>query len=66
MFEQELSTYWKTVVNIIQDGLMIVDRAGTIVSVNRALEAITGYFRGDMIGSPCSALHCDICDIQCK
>ena len=63
MFEQELSTYWKTVLNTIQDGLMIVDRAGTILSVNRALEAITGYSREDLIGSPCSALHCDICDI---
>ena len=63
MFEQELSAYWETVVNTIQDGLMVVDRAGTILSVNRALEAITGYSREDMIGSPCSALHCDICDI---
>ena len=63
MFEQELSAYWETVVNTIQDGLMVVDRAGTILSVNRALEAITGYSREDLIGSPCSALHCDICDI---
>ncbi len=63
MFEQELSAYWETVLNTIQDGLMVVDRAGTILSVNRALEAITGYSREDMIGSPCSALHCDICDI---
>ena len=63
MFEQELSTYWETVLNTIQDGLMIVDRAGTILSVNRAFEAITGYSKEDMIGSPCSALHCDICDI---
>jgi len=63
MFEQELSTYWETVLNTIQDGLMIVDRAGTILSVNRAFEAITGYSRDDMIGSPCSALRCDICDI---
>jgi two-component system, NtrC family, response regulator HydG len=63
MVEQELSTYWETVLNTIQDGLMVVDRAGTILSVNRAFEAITGYSREDMIGSPCSALHCDICDI---
>ena len=63
MFEQELSNYWETVLNTIQDGLMIVDRVGTILSVNRAFEAITGYSRDDMIGSPCSALHCDICDI---
>lgn len=63
MFEQELSAYWETVVNTIQDGLMVVDRAGTILSVNRALEAITGYSKEDLIGSPCSALHCDICEI---
>jgi len=63
MFEQELSAYWETVVNTIQDGLVTVDRAGTILSVNRALEAITGYSREDLIGSPCSALHCDICEI---
>jgi two-component system response regulator HydG len=63
MFEQELSAYWETVLNTIQDGLMIVDSAGTILSINRAFESITGYSKDDMIGSPCSALHCDICDI---
>ena len=63
MFEQALNTYWKTVLDTIQDGLMIVDRAGTILSVNRAFETITGYTKDDVIGSPCSALHCDICDI---
>jgi PAS domain-containing protein len=45
MLEQELNSYWKTVVNTIQDGLMVVDRGGMIVSVNRALETITGYSR---------------------
>jgi PAS domain S-box-containing protein len=63
MFEQELNTYWETVVNTIQDGLMVVDRAGIIVSVNQALEAITGYAKKDLVGSPCSALNCDICEI---
>jgi PAS domain S-box-containing protein len=59
----DLSTHWDTVVDTIQDGLMIVDRKGTIVSVNRALEAITGYTKAELVGSPCSALHCDICQI---
>mgnify|MGYP001224241479 CR=1 FL=1 len=62
MFEQELNSYWKTVVNTIQDGLMIVDRAGMIVSVNQALEAITGYNRKELVGRPCSALNCDVCE----
>ena len=39
MFEQELSAYWETVVNTRKDGLMVVDRAGTILCVNRAIEA---------------------------
>jgi two-component system response regulator HydG len=62
MLEQEINRYWKTVVNTIQDGLMVVDRAGMIVSVNHALETITGYARKDLVGSPCSALNCNICE----
>jgi len=63
MLESELNRYWKTVVNTIQDGLMVVDRAGLIVSVNHALELITGYTRKDLVGKPCSALNCDICEV---
>jgi two-component system response regulator HydG len=63
MLERELNSYWKTVANTIQDGLMVVDRAGMIVSVNRALENITGYARKDLVGRPCSALNCDVCEI---
>ena len=63
MLEQELNSYWKTVVNTIQDGLMVVDRDGMIVSVNRALEGITGYSREDLVGRPCTALNCDVCEI---
>jgi hypothetical protein len=35
MLEQELNQYWKTVVDTIQDGIMIVDSGGTIVSANK-------------------------------
>ena len=37
MLEQELNAYRKTVVDTIQDGLMVLDKAGTIISVNKAL-----------------------------
>ncbi|MBW1992955.1 MAG: sigma 54-interacting transcriptional regulator [Deltaproteobacteria bacterium] len=63
MFEQELNSYWKIVVDTIQDGIMIVDRGGTIVSVNKAFEKITGYSRDEMLGKPCTVLNCDICEI---
>ena len=45
MFEQELNKYWKTVVDTIQDGVMIVDTEGNITSVNRAFEIITASFQ---------------------
>jgi two-component system, NtrC family, response regulator HydG len=62
MIEHELDRYWKTVVNTIRDGLMIVDERGLIVSVNDALERITGYSRSELIGNDCTVLNCDICD----
>jgi two-component system response regulator HydG len=61
MLDQELDLYWKTVVNTIQDGIMIVNTRGAIVSVNRALEAMTGYHRHDLIGKTCQLLDCDGC-----
>jgi PAS domain S-box-containing protein len=32
------------------DGLMVVDPGGTIVSVNRAMELLTGYSKKELIG----------------
>ena len=60
MFETDLDTYWKTVVNTMRDGIMIVDTTGSIISVNRALETITGYSREELVGQKCSILNCSI------
>ena len=35
MFEQELNAYWKTVVDTIKDGIMIVDIDFQIINVTR-------------------------------
>ncbi len=66
MLEQELNQYWKTVVDTIQDGIMIVDKGGTIVSVNRALARMAGYSRDELIGESCAILNCNICEIARK
>ncbi|MFZ7113141.1 MAG: sigma-54 interaction domain-containing protein [Desulfatiglandales bacterium] len=63
MFPKDLARYWEMVFNTIQDGLMIVDRTGTIVSANNALASMTGYEKEDLIGRPCSTLRCDICEV---
>ncbi|MBW1898877.1 MAG: sigma 54-interacting transcriptional regulator, partial [Deltaproteobacteria bacterium] len=62
MFEKDLDKYWKTVVNTIQDGIMIIDKCGSIISANKALEKITGYSREELIGKTCEVLNCDICE----
>ena len=61
MFEKEYSQYWKTVVETMLDGLMVVDPGGIILSVNNAFEALTGYKEEELIGQPCSILACNTC-----
>jgi two-component system, NtrC family, response regulator HydG len=56
--QQALNRYWKTVVDTIQDGVMVVDVSGTIVSANHALAQIAGYDQAELIGQPCSVLNC--------
>ncbi len=63
MKDPDLNIYWKTVVDTIHDGVMIVDSSGTIVSVNRAFESITGYESEEILGRPCSVLDCNACKI---
>ncbi|MFP4349964.1 MAG: PAS domain S-box protein [Desulfococcaceae bacterium] len=52
------STYWKTVIDTMADGLMIVDRKGVILSVNAAMETLTGYPAEKLIGRSCQVLGC--------
>ena len=59
--DEEYSQYWKTVIQTMQDGLMVVDTDGTIVSTNPVMETITGYSQDELIGQPCSILDCDHC-----
>ncbi|MFH2067397.1 MAG: sigma 54-interacting transcriptional regulator [Pseudomonadota bacterium] len=66
MFEYESDGYWKTVVDTIQDGVMIVSTTGLIVSINTAFETITGYTREEILGNPCTILNCNTCETAGK
>jgi two-component system, NtrC family, response regulator HydG len=63
MENQELKYCWKSVVDTIQDGVMIVNPEGMIVSVNRAFEQITGYRSKEIVGKSCDTLNCTSCEI---
>jgi len=64
MFGGELNHYWRTVVETIQDGVMIVNTEGRIVTVNSAFEIITGYSRDEAVGQLCSILGCSACKLM--
>jgi two-component system response regulator HydG len=59
--DDRLPQYWKSIVDTMMDGLLVVDTEGTIVSVNRAMEELTGYSRDELLGQPCTQLDCDAC-----
>ncbi len=46
----------------MRDGLMVMDKNGTILLFNRAAEEITGYRKGEVIGRECTIFHCDPCE----
>jgi two-component system response regulator HydG len=63
MLNMEENRYWRTVVDTIKDGLVIINPEGVIVTINNALTGLTGYGKNELIGKPCSVLDCDMCRI---
>jgi len=57
----EFPEYWKTIVDTMMDGVVVVDEKGTIRSVNKALEGMMGYTAGELVGRECIILDCDTC-----
>ncbi len=53
--------FLESVLETMSDGLMVVDREGTIVSFNPAAERITGYLLDEVIGKPCAILDTSTC-----
>ena len=61
MLDVEHSNYWETVIDTMMDGLMVVDPEGVIISINNAMENLTGYSKGELVGQSCAILDCDAC-----
>jgi PAS domain S-box-containing protein len=61
MFKQYDSEFWKTVVDTMQEGLMLVDPKGRIVFVNKAFEQMVGYTNEELTGKGCDVFQCDRC-----
>jgi PAS domain S-box-containing protein len=61
MYEQDLNMYWKTIVDTIHEGVMVISTDGKIVSVNQGMERLTGYSNQELLGSSCLIINCDFC-----
>jgi two-component system response regulator HydG len=61
LFQEGQEQFWKTVIDTMVDGLLVVDVEGVILSVNQAMEQITGFSREELIGQPCGIIKCQSC-----
>lgn len=59
----DISKYWKTIVDTLQDGVLVVDPSGRILALNPAAERLTGYAADELIGKSCRVLDCTGCNI---
>jgi len=59
----DLSEHWKTIVDTLQDGVLVVDPGGKILAVNPSAERLTGYKTVELVGKSCRILDCTGCDI---
>jgi two-component system response regulator HydG len=59
----EVRPYWKEIISVMNDGLMVIADDGTIVMVNEAFSEMTGYEKDEIVGKECSILCCDVCSL---
>ena len=53
--------FWEEVMDTIMEGVVVLDPRGVILSVNQAMEEITGYRQQELIGKPCALIKSDAC-----
>ena len=59
----DIARYWDTILDTIQEGLMVLSSTGRILSVNRAAEEMSGYKSEELVGQSCTVLECTGCKI---
>jgi two-component system, NtrC family, response regulator HydG len=59
----DLHLYYKEMIDVVSDGLMVVGNDGSILMVNSHMENLTGFSSQEMVGSTCTILNCDVCEI---
>jgi PAS domain S-box-containing protein len=66
MRAHEINRQLESIINTMNDGLIVIAPDGAIVMVNQAFESLTGYTASEVIGQPCTLLSCDACELAIK
>jgi len=66
MNAHEINRYLKDIIGTMNEGLLLVAPDGTMLMVNKAFEELTGYKAEEVVGRPCTLLHCDACETTLK
>ena len=66
MNTQEINRYLRNIIGTMNEGLLLVAPDGTMLMVNKAFEELTGYKAEEVVGRPCTLLHCDACETTLK
>lgn len=59
----DISKHWKSIIDTLQDGILVVDTNGVIQAVNPSAERLTGYSIEELVGHSCRILNCTGCKI---
>jgi len=62
MDTQDLTPYFESILDTINEGLLLIGRDGKILMVNKAMEELIGYSTEHVVGRPCTLLRCDACE----
>ena len=60
----DIGKHWETIIETLQDGVLVIDMEGNIMSANPAAERLTGYSSEELIGRSCRILNCTGCKIK--
>jgi PAS domain S-box-containing protein len=64
MEAKNINRYLESIINTMNDGLVVVSPDGSILMINKAFETLTGYNEEDILGKPCTTLGCDACELH--
>ncbi|MCP4670178.1 MAG: PAS domain S-box protein [Desulfobacula sp.] len=59
----DLGKQWRHIIELVQDGIIIVDERGIFVAANQTAQLITGYKEDELKGQSCKILQCTGCKI---